>query len=1374
MKEPAATPRRRWWKYLLVLCGAVVLAASVLLWYVNTESFQAMVRRRLVAEVERITGGRAEIGSFHTQPFLMQVDVRDITVHGLEAVGEVPLAHADRIVARVKVISILRTEFGFHEVILDHPVIHLAFYPDGSTNVPARKMPRGSGSALDPLFALSISRFEVRHGELLGDDQSIPLDFTAREVALQMDYSYLRGRYEGRLLVGKVDTKLQNQRPFAWMTTLDFSVGPTVADISSLKWNSAHSHLEANARVSDFRHPKVQASYEAQIDLGEAASIARRRDLRTGILDIKGEGQWSLDQFSANGEMTLRDLAWQSDYAAFSKASIAGGYFLTGDQLKVSKLRGKLLGGTFVGDAEINHWLSPPQHISEAARKAFEASAGNVAVISVPRPEVSRGDRKSGALGRNREPGMETGSIHLRLRDFSAEEIAAALNAPARGLGNLRPTAAASGTLDVLWKGAPQDAKIDFAVEATPSAHRAGQLPFTAQAGGVYRASTEALELSRFTLSTPATHVSAAGTFSSDSALHVSVSTSSLEEWQPLISAFRGPAKLPVTLHSSVTFTGSLSGGFSAPTLTGTLLVDDFDVTVPASASAAEREVHWDSFFTSVQLSSRAIAFRGASLHRDNTAAEFDASAALQRGRFTEDGQFTLRLSLHNADVSALQAILGRNYPITGTADVSLQAAGSKSDPHGQGQVHLTNASAYGEPIQRFNADLRFAQGEAGLYNIHLVQGDSSVAGSAAYNPSTRAFRLDLSGNNFDLSRIRQIRFDSMPVAGRADFALKGSGTPDAPSINGEIHIRALALDDQTAGEFDLQAVTQGRELHLTGSSHLQHGSMLLDGNVQLRDQYLASLSLRMENLAVDAVVNPYVHGKFTGPSVVTGLLEMHGPLFQPSQWTVDGALSDVFLNVENVKLHNQDPIRFEVANRTIHIGQLHMLGEGTDLTAHGSVQISGPRELDLSAEGRFDLKLLSGVDPNFAATGLVSLSMTVAGTLTEPLPQGRLQFTNGSVSYAGLPSGLSALNGSVIFSRDQAHIESLSARTGGGGLDLKGDAAYKGQQFNFNLTATGKDVRLRYPPGVSSTANAEIHWVGTRSASTVSGDVMVTKIAVMPGFDFGSYLDRSRQISTVSAANSPLYAIKLDIRVHTSPELQMRTAVARLSGDADLRLRGSVARPAVLGRADILEGQATMHGTKFTLERGDITFVDPVSITPVLNLQAYTHVRDYDLSITVTGTPDRLNVNYRSEPPLPKSDIIALLALGRTNEESEQLQEQSGQTPFTDDATAIILNQALNTTVSSRLQRLFGASNIKIDPQGLSTETNPTARGPQVTIEQEFVNNVSLTYSTNVSQSSQQIIEGEYYFNRNFSLVGTRDQNGVVSFDVRIRRRSK
>ncbi|MGC2172587.1 MAG: translocation/assembly module TamB domain-containing protein, partial [Candidatus Sulfotelmatobacter sp.] len=865
------------------------------------------------------------------------------------------------------------------------------------------------------------------------------------------------------------------------------------------------------------------------------------------------------------------------------------------------------------------------------------------------------------------------------------------------------------------------------------------------------------------------------GTLSATSAVRLSVSTSSLADWLPFIALVRGPALFPVVLNGSAAFNGSMSGAFTSPQLAGTVLVDDFDLTLPAGANAHELQTHWDSLSATLGLSFHDISLRDATLRRADASAEFNASATLQHGHFTRDSSFDLRANVHNADLAELQAFAGYNYPVSGKTDLFVQAAGTLSEPHGDGEIHLSNASAYGETVQQFDSGFHIAQGEIAFDDMHLVHDDSVITGSAAYNPSTQAFNLDLIGSNFDLARIRQIHSNRFSIEGRADFVLKGSGTPDAPSLNAHVHIRNVTLDNELAGDIDLRGVTEGRDLHLTGNSHLRHGSLSLSGEVQLRDDYSANLSFQMDRLDLDALWRSYLRSQPTGHSAVTGSLVLRGPLGKPKQWTLDGTVAALALDVENVKIRNQDPIRFSLANQSVDIQQLHLLGEGTDLTAHGSIQLSSARTVDLSAAGRLDLKLLTSFEPDLTSSGLVTMNMAVGGTIAEPLPQGHFEITNGSLSYAGLPSGLSELNGSLLFTRDHMHIETLTARTGGGTLDLKGDATYFNRELNFNLSAAGKDVRLRYPPGVSSTANAELRWVGTRSASTVSGDISITKIAVTPGFDFSAYLERSRQFSTVTPANSPLYNVKLDIHVVTAPELQMRTAIARLSGDADLRLRGSVGRPAVLGRVDILEGQATFHGTRFMLERGDITFANPVAIEPQLNLQASTHVRSYDLNVTLTGTPDRgLNLNYRSEPPLPKSDIIALLALGRTNGESAQLQEQSGQSAFSDQATAAILNEALNTTVSNRLQRLFGASNIKIDPQGLTTETGPISNGPQITIEQEFANNLSLTYSTNVSQSSQQIIQGEYYFNRNVSVVGTRDQNGVVSFDVRIRQRKK
>jgi translocation and assembly module TamB len=184
------------------------------------------------------------------------------------------------------------------------------------------------------------------------------------------------------------------------------------------------------------------------------------------------------------------------------------------------------------------------------------------------------------------------------------------------------------------------------------------------------------------------------------------------------------------------------------------------------------------------------------------------------------------------------------------------------------------------------------------------------------------------------------------------------------------------------------------------------------------------------------------------------------------------------------------------------------------------------------------------------------------------------------------------------------------------------------------------------------------------------------------------------------------------------------------------------------------------------------VTFSNPVTTTPVLDLQATTRVRDYDVSVNLNGELDKLNLSYHSEPPLPTADIISLLALGQTQQQSAQL--QSVQSPFAQQASSAVLAEALNSALSNRSQRLFGISHIKVDPQGLNTETTPTQTTPAVTIEQQVRDNLTVTYTTNVSQTSQQIIQGEYNLTRDLSILGIRDYNGVVSFEVRLRRRRR
>jgi translocation and assembly module TamB len=1368
--EQARRPRRRW-KYLLIAAGSLIVLLLAALWYTTTDSFQAYVRHRMISELERLTGGRAEIGSFHVVPFHMQVEVRDITVHGSEAANDVPLAHADHLFAEVKVVSFLRTEFGFHSLTLDHPVIHIAVDAAGKTNVPAAVLPaqNSAKTAVEQLFALSIDHLSMHNGELIWGDRKIPLDFTVQEAAAQMDYSFLRGRYESRLSLGKVDIALENFRPFSWMASVELSLGATFADVKSLQWTSGRSHVEASGRVSDFRNPHLDGSYDAHVDLQEAGSIARQKELREGIAEFKGSGHWSFDDFNASGNLALRDLVWQDDQIAVKKASATTDYSLTDQQIKLSKMQGRAFGGSFTGDLQVANWLhSTPLTAAAKAKPGREdmpVIRQDMPSISAARPPAKKGEKI-------KPPGVQAGAIHLRIRDVSAAEIAASLDLPAHPLNHFHPAGLATGTVEATWKGSPVDADISFALETNPPAHLAtDELPITAHIQGTYRASISTLELLRFDVTTPASRVQAAGTTGAGSAMHLSVATSNLDEWRPLVRAFGGPNNLPFQINGQATFNGSVTGSLSSPTLAGNLVAQDFDFTVPETSRTPQQQVHWDALSSNVQLSSREIALHGGTLKRGETNADFDVTAFLQDGLLTENSPINARVNLHKVDVASTAAVAGFDYPISGNADISVQMNGTRANPQVQGHIHAVDAAAYGESIEKFDADLHMAGDETGLSNILLAHQDAVVTGSAAYRFNSHSFQLDLQGQNFDLARVRQIHDPNLLPEGRADFTLKASGTRDAPDITASIHARDLTLAHELSGGVYLDAVTTNRDLHLTGHSELVKGIFTLDGTIGLHGDYPVNVTAHTDHMDLDFFWHAYLGEQLTAHSVASGVVTLQGPLRYPAKLILTGDGTDVAIELEHDKLHNQGPLHFKYYDGVAHIDPVHMIGDGSDGTGHGTIGFTGKRELDLTADGQVDLKLLSAFNPDVTASGAAIGHATVTGDLDHPIYLGRIQLQNGTINYAGLPSGLSEMAGVLVFTGDSIHIEQLTARAGGGTVDFNGDITNYNQQFNFNLSATGKDVRLRYPPGVSSTATADLHWTGNRSASTVSGDVMVNKLAVTPGFDFSSYLEKTRQSAGIAPATSPLYNVKLDVAVRTAPELQMKTAVARLSGDADLRVRGSAARPSILGRADILEGDATFNGIKFRLERGDITFANPVAIEPQVNLQATTHVRNYDLDITVTGTTDRLNVNYRSEPPLPKSDIIALLALGRTQQESEQLQQQSGQTMFSDVASNLIINQAINQTVSSRMQKLFGVSRIKIDPQGLTTETNPTARGPQVTIEQQFANNISLTYSTNVSQTAEQIIQGEYYFTRSISVIATRDQNGVVSLDVRIRR---
>jgi translocation and assembly module TamB len=1321
-------------KALLMCVLLMFLGFSVLLWYVTTDSFQQMARRRLITGLERATGGKVELRSFHAVPLRREVEVRDLTIHGRESPGDQPYAHVDSMTAVINFSSSLGAKLAFHSLTLRHPVIHVIFYPDGSTNQP---MPGQQGSSgLERLFSLSVRRLEVRQGEFLWQDQRIPLDFSSNDVSANLNYSFLHRRYSGDIAIGRAETQFDGLRPVAWTARSTFAFDRNGVQVQSLNATAGRSHLQASGVHVDFRTLKVNGNYDLNIDLAQAAAIARQPQLKSGTLHLTGNGSRSRQDFASTGAFDVRAMAWQNKTFSGHDLSAQGKFSIDPRQISVSKTEGQFLHGNFVADAEIVNWQAPDK---------------------VVRSQQQRG------------------IVVIKAKNLSLAELLGSLGSDFRPVNKLKFAGNISGATDVDWKQSVQYANARIVADVTfPPNVPSGRIPLTARAHASYDFRHGDMVLTELSASTAGTQLQASGALTS--AVKIMVVTNDLQEWQPLISQLF-PAGAPLVVHGRAAFNGTAAGRSSNFRLSGSLLLRDFDAIVHARAGTPERQVHWDSLNADVQASPTNLSLHNAILRREDAVVKVNGTAGLEAWSLVPESPLRLRLDVQNANADELSNFAGYDHEISGKLSAGLQLSGTRSKPEGQGSVSVLNGSIRGQGFDSANATLALNGNQLTITTLSFGRGPARISGTGDYNLESRAFQLKVRGTDFDLANFPLSARARTEVAGKLDFAAEAHGTTAAPEVTADLHLRSLILNGQPEGDFLLQAVSRGADVHLTGHSDFKDASLEIAGDVRMRDRWPAHIDLHFSHLDADPYLDSLLRNHIIRHSAVAGDLQLDGPLRDPQQLKITGNLSDLYAEAGKTQFRNDGPIRFSLSQSAFKLDTFHVVGENTDLSGNGVMQLEGDRALNFQARGRVDLKLLHSYDSDLTSSGEITGDGSVTGTLDAPLVKGKLQVQSGTISDINLPSVLSDINGTLLFSQNQVTIENLTARVGGGTIGFTGHADIAGKLSSFDLHAKADSVRLRYPPGVSSTADADLSWSGSASGSVLSGDIIVNKLGFTPGFDFAAYLERTAQVSSLPQTDPVLNKIRLDIHLSTTPELQMQTSVIRLQGSADLRLRGSAAKPILMGRADVFEGEAYFNGTKYRLERGGVSFTNPAVTTPFLDLEAVTRIRDYDVTLSLTGDiskPNGLKVNYRSDPPLPTADIIALLAFGQTTEESAQLQ-QTNQSAFTQQASSAMLAAALNATLNNRAQRLFGNSRIKIDPQGLESETSTiTQSGPAVTIEQQVKDNLTVSYTTDVSQTSQQVIRAEYNLSKNVSIVAIRDQNGVVSFDVKIRRRKR
>lgn len=1297
----------------------------------RTSWFQQVLEQNIIAHLESLTGGRVEIAQFRFKPWLLQVTVQGIVIHGTESPGQPEVVSVRLMEAAVNPAGLLRRQLRLRYLDVEGLAMHLRSGPEGATNLPVPQRQTSPQAGLTALMDLSIGRLSLSHSEFFWNDQREAIELNARELALLVHSG--GGVYGGTVSSSAINIRAPGFTVPPLAFNGRFELSPSRLTVTSLAWQSQGASGGAAFMVLPRPVLHASGSFHVDADLAGLAGILHRTELRAGTLRIEGLGTFEVGNVSARGRAQIHQMAFAKPGAPVVVMDGTTNYVLEKQALDLTGLVASFWGGTVQGSLHADLRQSPVTF------------------------------------------GLQAQLAHLRLDNALHASSAAPLL-----VDKLHPATAADGALKATWSGAGENlhAAFDLALHA-PAQAPAGSLPVSGNAHGsleIGRGIT--LHLADSDFHTPHSTLTARGTAAENPSpaamadpLAITLLNDNFEEWRPFFQAMIDtPSGIPLQLMSQAEFSGRVSGSMRLPSIAGRLNMNRFRY----------QGWIWDGLTASITLNHNFLQISDGRVEHGESLFEMNGTAQLNDWRLTSNSLVHASAGAKQTPIEGLRAAINVDEPIQGLLTGRLEVQGPIQNLAGSGSLRIDDGALAGEPFNLLSAQLQVTQSIWKLKNIQLVKTSGRMTGELTVEPQRQFVSGHLVGSRFrlgDIHRLPIIASLASPkgrLDGNLNFEAGGQGTAQNFHLKGSWQLRDLSLAGTALGEFDGSLAGEGDVLNLQGEDRSPGGQKLrLSASAIAKGDWPMQADGEYSGIRADPWVRAFVNRGFAAFVALDGSFHAQGPLRNPLQTEIQSRVNTVSVDFPSVRWRNDQPINVRYSGGRVTLDRFVMRGPSTELEIAGAVETGNGVTLALSADGSANATVLTLFDPAIKATGQSALHLRLTGTPARPLLNGTVNVQDVNAEFPGLPLHFSGLGGVIGLEGERAVIRSLKGTSGGGTVDISGFATLA-QNPRFDLNAELSQVRLAYPISFTSVIDGRLRLVGTTERAEVQGDMLVRQMIVGQNVNIiGKIIESSNPMAEGPAAvSSPLASkIRLNVRVTSVPPVQVQTPNFRLVSDIDVRMQGSLANPVQVGSVHFLSGETVFRGNRFTLVRGDINLTNPFRTQAYLDLEAQTRVQSYDLTLDITGPFDRLKFAYRSDPPLTQTDIVSLLALGYVPQEQGQAFPTLQGNPATSIGASAILSEALSSQIGGRIQRLFGVSRIKIDPYvgmpGLGS-------GERVTVEQQITHELTLTYITDTSYSQYTIVQFELNLTNNLSVLGVRDPNGVFGIEFRFRNRFK
>lgn len=1308
-------------RILYALIAALVSIAVAVSVAVGSGWLGRLVCRQIVAGLASATGGRVAVRSAQFDWRSLTAELDGVSVRGAGAKDAAPFLCAERLRLQFGIASVLKRQIDLASLVVVRPTLDFDLAPSAASN--AAKLGRSaehlrvhSLQIVQGVFQTSLQRYDLTvQGTDLNASAALEPAHPQYDIAISVRHLRLNSSrfapLEGR---GNLRARLESGR----------------LTIEHLSFATEAAVFQAKGVVRSFAHPVADLVVQAEAQPAALAGISRLEGIESGYIDLGGSVHYDpLHSWTFNGKLWGRQIAARFRSVALKNIAVDANLTSQPGEARLSDLKIAMLGGTISGTATVrNGDLDFDGTVNEAnISQASRLVSGN-------------------ALG---WAGAASGRIHF------ADPL-----------------------------GGPPDFKISGDVRISPLS---GKIPVSGNVRFSYNARGSAIAFGSSQVNLPHTRLAFSG--SPRGALQVALESDDMDDLAPLLASVPSlEAALPAWVqHVGLSFSGQIVTAAADPRLQG-------DFTLRRAVLQGEA---WGPVRGHLILSQSAAEF--SNVTASDGAAHASGAARLVLNNWKFDPQSVFRIQTRFSDIDLAKALAGlspRLHVSAGTASGSLDLSGSVANPFGSVRIGARKLTINGQPVDSAQIAVRLAGRQVRIERARLASGQAVVTISGVYERAADTWdsgdlRVKVESSGFPIGRVLPMRSNryglaaNMQVHGAA-AAHVADGKIEPTKADGVLMLRNIRLNGVPLGSAKVTAATTGTLVQARLSGEILHAPLSGNLRIDAAPGAPAKGQLRLGRLALNevaALVRPGARAALPVSGWMEGGVDFDGPLDDPArmhalahidhlQLLAKVPSADSGAGANDLAIRNIGALVFEIDNAVASVRSFHLGGQDTGIAVLGTIPVSADKTMDLTVGGSADLRIFELFDSRVRASGKSLISASVRGTVGDPAVEGTLELKNGSFFLDDVPNGLTAVNGTVSFNRDRATIRTMTAESGGGKLNLGGFVSFGGGPLVYNVSASAQNVRIRPAGGVSITANGSLRLSGTSYNGVLGGTISVSHIVVSANSDWAGLLAPVAAPAPLPGnANNFISGLQFDVHVVSAPNLQLTSSLGRdLETQIDLRLRGTLNQPVLLGSVSANQGELKIFGTNYTINHAEVHFTNPVEIEPAVDLDLQTQLHGVTVNITVAGSLNKLNINYRSDPPLQPRDIIALLAVGETPGTAANVVNAptAAETAALESSANTVLGQAISPE-SGRLQKLFGITNIKIDPLAQGSTVTPESR---LTVQQQISRNITVTYVTNLAQTSEQIFRLEWALSRQYSVIAERDDNGEFGIDIQYKKR--